>query len=269
VRTRYVVLSDVHANLPALEAVLESAGRYRPDGYLNLGDAVGYGPFPNECVQRLAAVGAVSVLGNHELIALGRLSDERCSPAARDSLRWTTDQLTPETRDVLGRHPLGRQVDRLYLAHGSPRDPQEYVRSGEAAADHLRWLGREVPDARLLLLGHTHAQWAWRAGHGTVLHQRPGVVDLPPGERFLLNPGSVGQSRDTRAEARFAVLELGPDGGGQVTFHSIRYDVSAVRAALRHRGLPVDSFHSRPRRRSPARSVARRILSVRRRQTRG
>jgi predicted phosphodiesterase len=269
VTTRFVVLSDVHANLAALEAVLERAARYRPDGYLNLGDAVGYGPFPNECVERLAAVGAISVLGNHELIALGRLSAERCSPAARASLRWTAEQLTDSTRDILGQQPLARRVGPLYLAHGSPQDPQEYVRGAEAAEAHLRWLGREVPEAHLLLLGHTHEQWAWRPGSGTVLRQRPGVVQLPPGEASLVNPGSVGQSRDTRAEARFAVLDLRPGGGTRVTFESIRYDVPAVRRALRQRGLPPESFHSRPRRQSPAHRVARRILGLRRRHERG
>lgn len=259
--TRYVVLSDVHANLPALETVLERAHRYHPDRYLNLGDVIGYGPFPNECVERLAAVGAISVMGNHELIALGRLSDDKCSPAARESLRWTAEQLSDSTRHTLGRQALGARVGPAYLAHGSPQDPQEYVRSDRAAAEHLRWLGREVPEARLLLLGHTHEQWAWCSRSGTALHQRPGTLDLPPGESLLLNPGSVGQSRDARAEARFAVLDLRPDGGGRAVFHSLRYDVSAVRSALRERGLPPDSFHSRPQRRSPAHRVARRILS--------
>ena len=96
---RFAILSDIHGNLPALEAALELFARAGVDRYLCAGDLVGYGPFPNECVERIAELGAVCVAGNHDLIALGRLSDDRCIPLARNSLRWTREVLTPATRD--------------------------------------------------------------------------------------------------------------------------------------------------------------------------
>ena len=261
---RYVVLSDVHANLHALDAVLSAAEQQRPDAYLSLGDAVGYGPFPNECVERLASLPATCVLGNHELIALDRLPATRCTPFARASLDWTRGQLTDRTRTILSRQPLRARVGPMLLAHGSPQDPEEYVRGADAARGHLQRLGEEEPGARLLLLGHTHEQWAFGARSGTLVQQATGTVELSADEPVLINPGSVGQSRDSRATARFAVLDLSSDEAGagvdRVTLHEVRYDVAACRAALRERGQPVGSCHIRPPRRERARAVARRLL---------
>lgn len=254
---RYVLLSDVHANLHALDAVLEAAARQAPDGYLSLGDAVGYGAFPNECVSRLTAVGATCVLGNHELVALGRLSASRSSTRARQSLDWTRAQLTDDTRALLGEQPLRTQVGELLLTHGSLVDPEEYVRGPSSAEAQLELLQREEPGARVLLLGHTHEQWAYAAGAGSLLHQRPGTASLPAAGPVLVNPGSVGQSRDSRPAARFAVLDL---AAGTVTFWSIPYDVPGAQAALRARGLPPDSCHLRPPARERARGLARRAL---------
>ena len=255
---RYAVLSDIHANLHALDAVLAAAERERPDAYLSLGDVVGYGPYPNECVQRVTELEARCVLGNHELIALGRLSDIRCTPFARESLGWTRAQLTDNTRAFLQEQPVRVREGALVLAHGSLHDPEEYVRSRDAAASQLRRLDVEEPGARLLLLGHTHEQWAFSASAGTLLHQ-PGTVAVPAGDRALVNPGSVGQARDSRAEARFAVLEVDPDAA-RVTLHSVPYDVAGCRAALRERGRPVGSCHIRPPRRERARALARRLV---------
>jgi predicted phosphodiesterase len=266
VSVRYAVLSDVHANLHALEAVLEAAARCSPDAYLSLGDAIGYGPFPEECVERVAEVAHVCVLGNHELIALGRLSDERCTPSARLSLAWTRARLGERTRRVLADQPVRARVGPLLLAHGSPADPQEYVRGAAAGDRQLDQLAEEEPGASILLLGHTHEQWAHARRAGTLLHQRPGTVALPPGEPVLVNPGSVGQSRDRRAEARFAVVDLDEAAGHRVTFHSIRYDVAACRAALRERGLPLDSCHTPPPARLRAQRLAGRVLSAGRRR---
>ena len=125
---RYGVISDIHGNLPALEAVLDALARIGVDAYACAGDLVGYGPQPNECVQIVRALGVVSVAGNHDLIALGELSEDRCERLARDSLRWTRGQLEEPTRAYLAGLP--RRVELpggVVVAHGSLDDPQEYV----------------------------------------------------------------------------------------------------------------------------------------------
>src|SRR5688572_30513028 len=102
---RLGVIADIHGNLHALEAAFATLNREGVDGYVCLGDLVGYGAFPNECVERVAETGAVCVAGNHDLIALGRLPDDQCIPLARHSLEWTSRQLTPASRDYLSRLP--------------------------------------------------------------------------------------------------------------------------------------------------------------------
>src|SRR2546423_13416772 len=105
----YGVIADIHANLHALDAVLRGIADDRVEGFICSGDLVGYGALPNECVARVAEIGAVCVAGDHDLIALGRLSDERCSRLARVSLRWTRGVLSDESRRYLGRLQLRRE----------------------------------------------------------------------------------------------------------------------------------------------------------------
>jgi predicted phosphodiesterase len=241
--TRYAVLSDIHGNLHALRAALAVLERERVDGFLCAGDLIGYGPMPNECVQLVASLSAVCIAGNHELIALGRLADDRCTPFARESLRWTRGVLAEETTRYLADLPEHAAVPGVVLAHGSLDDPSEYVTRPEQAERQLDRLERQHPDDRILVLGHTHHPWVYSRPRGTLLDKAPGSAELAQGERYLLNPGSVGQSRDSVAHARFAVLDL---DARRAEFHSVAYDLKECRAALRRRGLPVHSCHYKP-----------------------
>ena len=246
---RYALLADVHGNLAALQAVLAEVRRRGVDGYLVAGDLVGYGPEPNACVELVAGLGAVCVAGNHDLIALDRLSDERCIELARASLRWTRDVLRDDTRAYLARLGLRAEAPGgVVIAHGSLDDPQCYVDSAVAGMGQLRRLAAERPGARALVLGHTHVPLACTlAGR----HRPRRAFALPREGPALLNPGAVGQSRDLRARARFAILDL---ERGSVTFDAIPYDVEACHAALSRAGLAPSSCHLRP---SPARAFAR------------
>jgi predicted phosphodiesterase len=237
---RYAVLSDVHANLPALRTVLDSLQSERVDGYLVTGDVVGYGAHPNECIELLASLDAVCVAGNHDLIAIGALPPTRAGQLARRTLEWTTSVLSPAGRDYLAALPRSTVVGDALLAHGSTDDPEEYVTTPQRADDLLA----SAP-TRLLLLGHTHHTWAHGLRHGTVLRRRTGVVRLDPDDRWLLNSGSVGQSRDQTAAARLALLDVAT---GRVTFLAVRYDVDACRRALVRAGLPPTTYHLRPSR---------------------
>ena len=254
---RFAVIADVHGNMPALEAVLAEIAGERIDGYLCPGDLVGYGPMPNEAVARVEALGAVTVAGNHDLIATGVLTTDRCSPLARATLEWTRGALGDDARAALSALPRQAAAPGIVIAHGSIDDPQAYVRGAEAARGQLNRLGDVDADARVLLLGHTHLQFAYGERRGVLLDQQTGVVKLDPGERTLLNPGSVGQSRDRWPRARFMLLDL---ERGEADFRSIRYDTGAVRRALRAAGLPDDAYHARPSASAPlAKAVVQRV----------
>lgn len=239
---RLGLISDVHGNLHALEAAIAALRREGVDRFVCAGDLVGYGPFPNECVERVAGLDAVTVVGNHDLIALGRLSDERCIPLARNSLRWTRDVLRDDSRRYLAALPLRIEIGlEVVMAHGSLDDPQEYVVQPLQAAGQLQRLVAEFPTARHLILGHTHRARAHTVSGDLLDLQAP--VFLGAGGPTLINPGSVGQSRERAALARCAVLDL---EAGRATFMSATYDASACRAALRGLGLPAGSCHLAP-----------------------
>jgi predicted phosphodiesterase len=239
---RLGVLSDIHANLHALEAVLEALEGEWVDEYLCMGDLVGYGPFPNECVAAVERLGIRCVAGNHDLIALEQLSDDGCVKLARDTLRWTRSVLSDDARRFLERLPRVAVMDVIVMAHGSLDDPTCYVRRPGDAAMQLDHLAREHPRAEVLLLGHTHSQIAVVEG-GRVPRTRGGTVGIAGARRALLNPGSVGQSRERAARARFMVLDL---ERREATFHARRYDVQGCRRALRDAGLPTGAAHIKP-----------------------
>jgi predicted phosphodiesterase len=244
VTVRYGVLSDVHGNLPALEAALAGLASLGVDGYLVAGDLVGYGPFPNECVAAVAALAPVCVAGNHDLIALGRLSSDRCIPLARRSLEWTRSVLGAEARAYLAGLPLRADAagGRVVVAHGSLEDPSEYTTRPEQAAAQLERLGAGSPTAQILLLGHTHRPWACDDA-GAVLRIRSNEsLVLREARRVVLNPGAVGQSRERLVRARFLVLDL---ERMTATYHAVRYDTARCRRALRSHGLHARSYHLR------------------------
>ena len=180
------------------------------------------------------------IAGNHDLIALGRLSDERCIPLARDSLRWTRSVLDDDARARLEALPLGTTVHGIALHHGAPGDPQRYIVSDAEAFAYLDELGREAAGTQILVLGHTHRPMAIGRRRGSLLRGGTGAVRLEPDEPILLNPGAVGQSRSRDSRARVLVLDLGQR---VASFHALTYDLQGCRQALRERALPPDSCH--------------------------
>jgi diadenosine tetraphosphatase ApaH/serine/threonine PP2A family protein phosphatase len=265
---RYGLLTDIHANLPALRAAVRCLSARRVDRWLCAGDVVGYGPQPNECVAELAALDPVCIAGNHELVALGELSGDRCGRRATESLDWTRAALSEDSRRYLAALPRTARVPGLVMAHGSLADPEEYIRRPPQAGAQLDRLAAEHPGAGVLVLGHTHRAWLYRHGPGDQPVLGPdGSARLAAGHRYLVNPGSVGQSRqrELRPLARFALLELSdPGAGGRVDPVSVRffaedYDHRAVRRALRGQRLPADSMHVRPGRLASAQRRLRRL----------
>jgi predicted phosphodiesterase len=248
---RLALIGDIHANLAALEAALDFCEGEGVDQYVCTGDLVGYGPEPDECVARVSALPGVCVAGNHDLIVLEELTTERCIPLARRSLEWTKRVLGDEARATLRALPAtASAAGDLLVAHGSVRDPQEYVRTAAQAREQME----AAPSARIVVLGHTHEAFAVGAGGAPLLAGTTGEVRLESDERYVVNPGSVGQSRQRSAKARLAILDLERSA---VAFHALRYDAAACRAELRRRGLPANACHLPPR---PLRRLAGRAL---------
>jgi predicted phosphodiesterase len=254
--TLYGVIADVHANVEALRTIIEALRKRGVERWIVAGDIVGYGAYPNECVETLADLGALCVAGNHELMALGRLSDERAIQAARTSLRWTADRLTESSRRFLDALPVKAEVDDVVVTHGSLASVTEYVTRPRQAAAQLDRIRAEHPKARVLVLGHTHRPWAWSpSGGGTRSSRLP--RNLPKDGPLLLNPGAVGQSRGLLVRAQGALLDL---EAGRIEFVAVRYDVAAYRAALRSAGLSLVGYQYVPSKtRAALRSIRRAV----------
>jgi predicted phosphodiesterase len=232
---RIAVLSDIHANLPALEAVASDLPPV--DQVWVLGDTVGYGPQPNEVVATLQAMGARSVLGNHDGAAIGTVDPADFNADARAAIEWTAEAIDGNARAYLASLPEVRIDGDLTAVHGSPRDPVwEYITGpGVAAANFAAY------ETRLCLFGHTHLPAVFRSVDGAV-EATPGLpgTSSPLGaERALLNPGSVGQPRDGLRDAAYAVLDLdGTPGADSFEFRRVRYDIERTQRLMREAGLP-------------------------------
>jgi diadenosine tetraphosphatase ApaH/serine/threonine PP2A family protein phosphatase len=230
--TRVAVISDVHGNRHALEAVLAAVADEQPDEVWCLGDLVGYGPRPNECCAIVAAHADLCLAGNHDLVVLGALDSADFAGDAVAAALWTRGVLAEDAREYLAGLEPSATRPGVELFHGSARDPVwEYVLSEEAASATL-----EATTAPLVLVGHSHVALAIgldgeRLGGG--LAPAGAEVDLGAGRR-LLNPGSVGQPRDGDPRAAYLVIE--PGRGAR--FERVDYPIERTQAEMREAGLP-------------------------------
>jgi diadenosine tetraphosphatase ApaH/serine/threonine PP2A family protein phosphatase len=228
---RIAVLSDIHGNLPALEAVLTALAPY--DAVWQLGDIVGYGPQPDEVVARLASEHAVGVRGNHDSAAIGLLDTDSFNDDARAAIEWTAARIAPATREWLRELPL-RSVDEPFtLVHGSPLDPTwEYVYSASVARANL-----SAFTTPYCLVGHTHIPLVFRERGGRVEGvQVAAAASYEFGaERLVINPGSVGQPRD--GDPRASGLLLDTDAH-TLEWHRIEYPIEHVQKLMTQLGLP-------------------------------
>jgi predicted phosphodiesterase len=229
---RIAVVSDVHSNLAALEAVLAAIDASPPDEIWCLGDVVGYGPRPNECCEIVAARAEICLGGNHDLAVRGTIDLAEFSGDAAVAARWTRDVLDEPSRAFLdGLDPQGERSG-VAMYHGSARDPVwEYVLSDEAAAATLA-----LSPLPLVLVGHSHValEIAW-VDDTLTGGLAPRGTEVPLEGRVLLNPGSVGQPRDGDPRAAYLVLDLGRRTG---TFQRVDYDIERTQAEMRSAGLP-------------------------------
>jgi predicted phosphodiesterase len=229
---RVAVISDIHANLHALEAVLEDVDRETPDAIWCLGDLVGYGPRPNECCARVRELADVCLVGNHDLVALGTLGIEDFNPEAAAAARWTAAALDEESRSFLSSLPPSAAPEHAQLFHASARDPVwEYVLTDEAATATLL-----LTTAPVVLVGHSHIALAVTLGAGIVEGGlAPAGTNQELVGRWLLNPGSVGQPRDGDPDAAWLLLDL---EARFASFRRVAYSIKETQRELRDAGLP-------------------------------
>jgi diadenosine tetraphosphatase ApaH/serine/threonine PP2A family protein phosphatase len=236
---RIAALSDVHANLEALVAVLDHAARSTVDAIVCLGDFVGYGPDPNECIERLQSVQRVSVSGNHDLAALGLLSIDDFNLFAQEAIVWTQRALHEDARAFLTALPPRAELEGLLLVHGSPRKPpDEYITDARTARASFLSDG-----FRIALVGHTHQPALFEESNNRVrarglLAEVP--VPLSAGSRYILNVGSVGQPRDGDPRAAYAIIDTASTAGSfTAILHRVEYPFEQTQRKMETAGLPV------------------------------
>lgn len=230
---RYLIISDVHANLAALEAVLADAPDF--DEIWCLGDLVGYGPYPNECIERVREFPHFSLAGNHDWAALGKLDLADFNIIARVANQWTQTQLTPTSRDYLSELPTHKELEGFYLAHASPREPVwEYILDTRTAFANFQHF-----TASFCLVGHTHVPVVFelneeRERTETLIPPLLEPLELGP-HRMIINPGSVGQPRDGDPRASYALLETEEMIW---EFRRVAYPVEVTQDRMEAEGLP-------------------------------
>jgi diadenosine tetraphosphatase ApaH/serine/threonine PP2A family protein phosphatase len=228
---RVAVLSDIHANLPALDAVLAAIAPF--EAVWVLGDIVGYGPQPDAVIERLRAEGARGVLGNHDAAALGRIETDAFNEDARVAVEWTAAHLGGAAREWLATLPERHVEGDFSMAHGSPRDPiWEYLFSTPVARRNL-----SAFDTRHCLVGHTHVPLVFRDDDGLMetLSPSDGSRLHLDARRTILNPGGVGQPRD--GDPRACAMILDPEAG-VAEWHRVPYEIPRTQALMRAAGLP-------------------------------
>ena len=235
------IVSDVHANIEALEACLREAERQKVDRVCCLGDVVGYNASPNETAELIQKVSVKTIQGNHDFVAAGLAdpADLDFNAAADSAIRWTKSVLKEENRFWLEKLPESTNLDpSVLLVHGSPRNQNEYILTPFDLEMNVRHVRETFPAVRMIFFGHTHYPALINADGPAAAAERKGdTFHLKNGHLYFVNPGSVGQPRDGRPLSSFAIFD---DAAPSVTFLRVQYDVDA--AARKNEAANIHPF---------------------------
>jgi len=232
---RTAVISDIHANLEALQAVLTRIEVLRVDEIVCLGDIVGYNADANECVDIVRTMKIRCVLGNHDACAAGLEEPDGFNPVARRAVLWTRAELTDENSLFLRKLPREQRVGEIFLFHGSIHDTNRYILYMNDAADNFTLLAGMGIFLRVGFFGHTHVRAVLYYYQRAVSVDLASDLKLAEEKRYLINPGSVGQPRDGDPRASFLVYDADDH---RVTFNRVEYDVHACQDKIIRAGLP-------------------------------
>ena len=229
---QYAVLSDIHSNWEALERALAHLKEHKIYNFWILGDTIGYGANPNECFEWAVQNGHVHLLGNHEKVVVDPGLLEDFTEDARKADEWTARVLKPEFRKRIEQLPYVHMVTSATLVHGSPHEPHEfhYIFSAKEA-----WPAFHAFETALCFVGHTHVPALFKESSDKVRYLEPGIYELERNEHFILNPGSVGQPRDSDRRLSFGIFD-----DKAWTFEIVRLEYDNMKAAekIRKAGLP-------------------------------
>jgi diadenosine tetraphosphatase ApaH/serine/threonine PP2A family protein phosphatase len=222
---RTLFLSDIHANLPALDAVC--------DATWVLGDTIGYGGGPSACIAVVRDLGAIAIAGNHEEAAIGRMSTGDFNPVERQAIEWTAEALSEDDLEWVRNLTLTEVVDIFTLVHGSPRDPVwESIETSPQVLDNLDHF-----ESQGCVIGHSNRPFTVGVTDGIVrqVEHTPGEREPLQSDRLYINPGSVGQPRDRDNRVSYALLDL---ESWEVEFRRVEYDIALAQSRIREQGLP-------------------------------
>jgi predicted phosphodiesterase len=248
---RYGIVSDIHSNLDALDAVLKELDQEGLDQLVCLGDIVGYGPNPNECCDVLRQRNCLAIAGNHDEAAASADYAEKFNSLAAAAIAWTRNQLTKDNRSFLMALPRERHFDTFDIVHGTPGAHFDYILGITDACNAFEHVHKPIT-----FIGHTHVAEVFfqecssqplgrlnEAGApkpGRTFHQRlanGGRIEVTPQFRYIVNPGSVGQPRDRNPQASFARYN---EGANVIEIHRVTYDVKRVREKMERVDLPPE-----------------------------
>ncbi len=233
----YAVISDIHGNLEALEAVLGNV----PDGTEEiycLGDVIGYGANPNECCELVRSYEMPVISGNHDLAVTDLSTDlSWFNPVAAAAIEWTREQLAQDNAEFLRTRPRTLLSAGTLFVHGSVRNPDEYILNGAVARENLAVLTADYPEVRVCFFGHTHVKTVVPSPDGPSPGSSDDTLDLSSDGPYLVNPGSVGQPRDGDTFASYVLVE-DAQGGMRIAYRFVEYDVEKAQDKIRAAGLP-------------------------------
>ncbi|MEQ9619429.1 MAG: metallophosphoesterase family protein [Deltaproteobacteria bacterium] len=227
---KYAIISDIHANLESFQSVLEDIEASGAGRILCLGDIVGYGGDPNECVEIIRDRNITAIIGNHDAAACGISEPLDFNPVAREAVLWTRRELTDENSEFLRSLTAREIVDDFMIVHGAISDPDKYIISSYDAEDELNLFG----ERDLCFFGHTHTAVCFAKANSRIDRNTDEIFELQSGVKYLINPGSVGQPRDGDPRASFLVY----DGEkGEAAFKRVEYDIKGAQEKIIKNGL--------------------------------
>jgi predicted phosphodiesterase len=228
----YLILSDIHGNLEAFRAVVDSFPDTAEKRVVCAGDTVGYGANPNECVHLIMSLGAENVLGNHDAAVLGTADIEHFNEYAAQAVLWTRDAIGSKEAEYLKGLPLVSETGPFTVAHGTLHDPEEflYMMSG---ADAMRTF--EIMRTQVCFVGHSHVPGIFILRGGKIYESSKKKVKLEDGVSYVVNAGSIGQPRDGDERACYCVYDTDK---GEIEFRRVDYDLKSAHDAIIRAGLP-------------------------------
>lgn len=230
---KYGFFSDVHANLEALKVVVADFKKENLDKIFFLGDAVGYGPDPNECTSIIEDISEIKLMGNHDYAALGLIETNLFNPYAQKAMEWTKSVLIEKSLNILSSFAMDHRVDRFYLVHSTPKEPQEwnYIFDLDDAEENFNFFNKQI-----CLIGHSHhpaVMKKYKDKH-CFLHDDPGV-EIEDGFRYIINIGSVGQPRDGSNQACYLIYDVKEK---RAVLKRLPYDYKKTQLKMKKKGLP-------------------------------